>query len=114
MPDPFDVLRSPRRRAVLRLVWGRELAAGEVHRALGDVTFGAVSQHLRALEAAGFVVARRDGRRRLYRAVPEAVGPLRFALEAMWDDALQRLRDEAMRADRASRRAPKEPANDEK
>jgi hypothetical protein len=34
---------SPRRREILRLVWERELAAGAIHAAMPDVTFGAVS-----------------------------------------------------------------------
>jgi regulatory ArsR family protein len=47
-----------------------------------DVTFGAVSQHLRVLEDAGLVSVRRDGRRRLYQARREQLGPLRAMLEA--------------------------------
>ena len=42
MSLPLDVLASARRREILRLVWRREHAAGDIHRALGDVTFGAV------------------------------------------------------------------------
>ena len=52
----------------------RERSAGDIHRALGDLTFGAVSQHLGILERAGLVTARRDGRSRLYQARPG--GPL--------------------------------------
>ena len=92
MPDPLALLVAPRRREILRLVWRAELGAGEIHRALPDVTFGAVSQQLSTLERAGLVVVRRDGRRRFYRARPEALGPVGAALEAMWDDALYRLR----------------------
>ena len=85
-------LSSPRRCEILRLVWREERAAGEIHRALGDVTFGAVSQHLKALEARGLVAARADGRRRLYRANRSALGPVAAMLESMWSDALYRLR----------------------
>ena len=53
---------TPRRREILRLVWQRERSAGEIHRAFGDVTFGAVSQHLRVLSEAGLVTCRREGR----------------------------------------------------
>ena len=62
MAAVFDALAAPRRREILRLVWNREMSAGEIHRALPDVTFGAVSQHLRILESAG-LVARRDAGR---------------------------------------------------
>lgn len=85
-------VEAPRRREILRLVWDEERPAGEVHAAMGDVTFGAVSQHLRRLESAGLVTVRRDGRRRLYRARKSALGPLRGWLERMWDDALYRLK----------------------
>lgn len=92
MLEPLSLLAAPRRREILRLVWRREMGAGEIHRALPDVTFGAVSQQLAVLERAGLVAARREGRRRFYRARPEALGPVAAALEAMWDDALYRLR----------------------
>ena len=81
-------LEAPRRREILRLVWDRERAAGEVHRALGDVTFGAVSQHLKKLEAEGLVVVRRDGRHRYYRADKSGMGPLAQYLETMWRNRL--------------------------
>ena len=92
MAESLALLAAPRRREILRLVWRRELGAGEIHRALPDVTFGAVSQQLAMLERAGLVAARREGRRRFYRARPEALGPVGIALEAMWDDALYQLR----------------------
>jgi DNA-binding transcriptional ArsR family regulator len=88
----LTALASPRRREIVRLVWRAERAAGEIHAALGDVTFGAVSQHLRALAEAGLLESRAEGRRRLYRARPEAFGSWAAALETMWDDALYRLR----------------------
>ena len=100
---------APRRREILRLVWRQEATAGAIHRALPDVTFGAVSQHLRVLSEAGLVAVRREGRQRFYRALPESLGPLRPWLEAMWDDALYRLTiqaelEEARRGPRPARR----------
>jgi DNA-binding transcriptional ArsR family regulator len=86
------VLASPRRRELLRMCWREPQTAGAMHRALGDVTFGAVSQHLRVLEGAGLVDVERQGRNRLYRAKRAALGPLRRWLEAHWDDALYRLK----------------------
>ena len=55
MPAVFEALAAPRRREILRLVWDRERSAGDIHRALDGVSFGAVSQHLRVLETAGLV-----------------------------------------------------------
>jgi DNA-binding transcriptional ArsR family regulator len=86
------VLGAPRRREILRLLRAGERSAGEIHRALPDVTFGAVSQHLRVLRGAGLVSVRREGRARVYRGRPQRLGPLRRWLESMWDDALYRLK----------------------
>jgi DNA-binding transcriptional ArsR family regulator len=113
----LQALGAPRRREILRLVWDGERSAGDIHRALGDVTFGAVSQHLRVLEGAALVTGRRDGRKRYYAARKQALGPLRRWLESMWDDALYRLKlqaelEESRRgpeggARRAARRRPR-------
>lgn len=86
---------SPRRCEILRLVWSEELAAGVIHRAMPDVTFGAVSQQLRTLMDAGLVESRSEGRHRLYRARRDAVGPVGRMLEGMWSDALWRLKLQA-------------------
>jgi len=88
--DALQVVAEPRRREILRLVWDRELPAGEIARRF-DVSFPAVSQHLGVLRDAGFVSVRREGRARLYRADRRALGPLRPLLEKMWTDSLDRL-----------------------
>src|SRR4051794_6435995 len=88
--DALQIVSEPHRREILRLVWTRELAAGDIASRF-DVTFGAVSQHLAVLRAAGLVNARRDGNRRLYRADRERLGPLAQLLEAMWSEQLDRL-----------------------
>lgn len=103
---------SPRRREILRLVWNEERTAGDIHRAMPDVTFGAVSQHLRSLADAGVVEARKEERYRYYRARPEALGELRQMLERMWDDAFWRLKlaaelEEARRGPKPKRRREK-------
>ena len=99
--DALQVVSEPRRREILRLVWDKELSAGEIAGQF-DVTFGAVSQHLGILREAGFVRARREGNRRLYRADLEGLGPLAFALEAMWTVTLDRLA-EAVESDSRSK-----------
>ena len=83
---------SPRRREILRLVWDRERAAGDIHAAMPDVSFGAISLQLRALADAGLVSCRQEHRYRYYRARRDALGPVAAALEQMWDDALWRLK----------------------
>ena len=91
----FGAVSSPRRREILRLVWDEELPAGAIHRAMPDVTFGAVSLQLRALMEAGLVDARREGRHRLYRARRDALKHVARILEDLWNDALWRLKLQA-------------------
>jgi DNA-binding transcriptional ArsR family regulator len=91
-PSVLDAIASPRRREILRLVWTEERTAGAIHRAMPDVTFGAVSLQLRALVEAGLIEARSQQRNRFYRARPEALGPAAEILERMWDDALWKLK----------------------
>ena len=88
-------IASPRRREILRLVWDEERSAGDIHRALGDVTFGAVSLQLRALGRAGAVVRRVEGRHRFYRADRRTLASVAALLESMWNDALWKLKLEA-------------------
>jgi DNA-binding transcriptional ArsR family regulator len=111
-PTIFAAIASPRRCEILRLVWRRELAAGEIHAAMPDVSFGAVSLQLRALSEAGLVECRREHKHRFYRARPEALGPVAATLQRMWADALWRLKlqaelEHARRGPRPRRRSPK-------
>lgn len=109
MTTVLRALDTPRRRELLRLCWDQECAAGDLHAAMSDVTFGAVSQHLRVLERAGLVTQRKVGRRRLYRADRRGLGTLRAWLESTWDTALYRLKlqaelEEARRGPRPGKR----------
>jgi DNA-binding transcriptional ArsR family regulator len=104
-PAVLDTLASPRRREILRLVWNEERTAGEIHRSMPDVTFGAVSLQLKVLLDAGLVGVRSNQRNRHYRANREAFGPVGELLERMWDDALWKLKLQAELDE--SRRGPK-------
>lgn len=88
----LHVIASPRRREILRLIWGGERSAGAIAQEMPDVTFGAVSLHLRALVDAGLADVRAEHRHRYYRANREALAPVRALLESMWDDALWKLK----------------------
>ena len=103
-PSTLNAIASPRRREILRLVWRDEMAAGDIHRSMPDVSFGAVSLQLRTLLDAGLVESRADGRHRFYRARREAFGPVGRMLEGMWSDALWRLKLQAELLD--TRRGP--------
>ncbi|HEX5050983.1 MAG TPA: metalloregulator ArsR/SmtB family transcription factor [Planctomycetota bacterium] len=92
MTELLTLLHSPRRREILRLCWDEPRCAGAIRDALPDVTFGAVSQHLKLLRDAGLVEVEKRGRERHYRARRTALGPFRRWLEASWDDALYQLK----------------------
>ena len=94
MDDLLRALAEPRRRDILRLVWGRELAAGDVAEHF-DVTRPAISQHLTVLKEAGLIQERRDGTRRLYLARPERLTEVVRFLETFWDVSLAALRQAA-------------------
>ena len=102
----LSAIASPRRREILRLVWDEEQSAGAIHRAMPDVTFGAVSLQLRALEEAGLVEARAEQRNRFYRARRERLAPVAKILEDMWADALWKLKLAAELEE--TRRGPKQ------
>jgi DNA-binding transcriptional ArsR family regulator len=87
----LDAIASPRRREILRLVWDRELAAGDIA-AQFDVSWPAISQNLQVLRKAGLVTERHEANHRFYRADQAALGSLRAVLEEMWSADLDRLR----------------------
>jgi DNA-binding transcriptional ArsR family regulator len=95
----LKAIAAPRRRAILGLVRDGEVAAGEIA-AHFDVTRPAVSQDLTVLKEAGLVSERRNGTRRLYRARPEGLVPLREFLDELWGDKLEALKREAEREER--------------
>jgi DNA-binding transcriptional ArsR family regulator len=89
--DPLSALSSPRRREILRMVWGRERSAGQIASAF-DVTWPAISQNLRVLKESGLVTERRVGTSRLYKADRSALRPLEAYLRSMWARDVDRLR----------------------
>ena len=64
--DVFHAIAHPARRAILIKLREKEHAANELAEPF-QMTFAAISQHLRILEEAELVSARRDGRYRFYR-----------------------------------------------
>ena len=94
MEAALKAIAAPHRRHILSLVRDDELSAGEIA-AHFDVTRPAVSQHLTVLKEAGLVDERRNGTRRLYRARPAGLLPIREFLEEFWDERLEALKREA-------------------
>jgi DNA-binding transcriptional ArsR family regulator len=66
-----------------------------------ELSYAGVSQHLALLRDAGLVSVRREGKRRLYRADREGLGPLVDFLEAFWAGRLDRLATLAEEAERS-------------
>jgi DNA-binding transcriptional ArsR family regulator len=104
MQRSIEAIADPRRREILQLVHAAELPAGAIAGHFRDVSRPAISQHLRVLREAGLLDERREGTRRLYRARPQALAPLREFLDQFWDERLKLLRTEAESEQRRRRR----------
>ena len=83
----MHALGDPTRRAIFELLADGPRAVGEIASEL-PVTRPAVSQHLKVLKAAGLVIDRPDGTRRLYEMNPEGVGALRAYFDRFWNRSL--------------------------
>ena len=70
MESSFAILAEPNRRTILRLLASSERSVGEIERRL-RMPQTSVSKHLRVLREAGFVEARVEAQRRVYRLRPE-------------------------------------------
>jgi DNA-binding transcriptional ArsR family regulator len=66
----FAIVAEPNRRAILSLLLSSERSVGELEREL-SLSQPAVSKHLRLMREAGFVEARIEAQRRVYRLRPE-------------------------------------------
>jgi DNA-binding transcriptional ArsR family regulator len=66
----FTIIAEPNRRAILSLLAASERSVGEIERRL-RMPQTSVSKHLRVLRDAGFVEARVEAQRRVYRIRPE-------------------------------------------
>lgn len=89
----FRALADPTRRALFERLTRGEATVKELTARL-DVSQPAVSQHLKALRAAGLVLERQEGRFVRYRVRRSGLRPLVRWIEhyqAFWLDRLQRL-----------------------
>jgi DNA-binding transcriptional ArsR family regulator len=94
--DAFTAVADGRRREILELLRdGRERPAGAIAAAF-DVSWPAISRHLRLLKESGLVTERRSGRERLYTLersrIREVFGSWVAAFDAMWAENLESLR----------------------
>ena len=109
MESSFAILAEPNRRSILSLLASSERSVGEIERRL-RMPQTSVSKHLRVLREAGFVEARVEAQRRVYRLRPEPLmevdawlAPFRREWTAHVD-ALERHLD---RMEKASRKGKK-------
>ncbi len=92
----LDALGDPTRRQVFKRLRSGALSVRQIAEGV-DVSRPAVSQHLKVLKAAGLVVVRPEGTRRLYKVDTKAVHALRAWLDDFWDDTLSAFKQAAER-----------------
>ena len=83
----FAALADGTRRQVFERLASGPSAVGDLAAGL-PVSRPAVSQHLKALKAAGLVTDRAEGTRRVYQIDPKGLGALRAWLDQFWAVAL--------------------------
>lgn len=108
MMNELTIIGEPRRQRILKLVWDREMSAGDIANDLEDISFGAVSQHLGILVDGGLITVRREGRSRIYRANRGEMGPLEAYLTDFWSRRLDRLKEQAEKLEKKKRREKKD------
>ena len=99
----LDALGDRTRRYVFARLRNRTCSAGELAEGM-NVTRSAVSQHLQVLRAAGLVVVRADGTRRLYQVDRRGVEAMRLWLNGFWDETLGAFKEAAERTASKARR----------
>ena len=92
----LDALGDPTRRAVFKRLRKGNRSVREIADGM-DVSRPAVSQHLKILKAAGLVVVRVEGARRLYGIDARGIKALRDWLDGFWDEALMAFKEAAER-----------------
>jgi len=85
--DAIQALGDPTRRTVFETLREGPRSVGDLARGL-PVSRPAVSQHLRVLEHAGLVRARREGTRNFYSVDGDGLADLREYFQGFWDEAL--------------------------
>jgi DNA-binding transcriptional ArsR family regulator len=96
--NAFAALADPTRREVFERLAHGPRSVGELAAHL-PVSRPAVSQHLKVLKAAGLVVDRPEGARRVYQIDPQGLGQVRAWLDRFWDEALEAFKAEAEKDD---------------
>lgn len=89
----FQSLSDPTRRDILRRVMRNEASVGELVKDY-NISFAAVSKHLKVLEKATLITKRREGRKQMVALRPEALQQADEYLEQyrlMWESRYNKL-----------------------
>jgi DNA-binding transcriptional ArsR family regulator len=89
VPDPFDALGDPKRRAILALLGTHDRSVKQLADAL-PISRPAVSRHLRVLKQAGLVTDRPEGTRRLYALDDDGLDAVQAYIEQVWGETAAR------------------------
>ncbi|WP_236792387.1 helix-turn-helix transcriptional regulator [Amycolatopsis sp. GM8] len=90
MTDPLSAAAEPTRRRILQLLASGSRTVSEIASEF-PVTRSAISQHLLLLAEVGLVEARKVGRERHYRVVPDGLRALQAEIDRFWTDELDQL-----------------------
>ena len=95
LSDIFQSLADATRRDILKRVAKKEMSVGEIAQRY-NLTFAAVSKHLKVLEKAKLVVKRRQGKQQLVTMAPATIKDATNFLEyyqKLWDDRFDALEE---------------------
>ena len=109
MESTFTILAEPNRRTILSLLATSERSVGEIERRL-RIPQTSVSKHLRVLREAGFVEARVEAQKRVYRVRPEAlveVDEWLAPFRRLWTAHVDKLERHLDRMDQTSKKGHK-------
>jgi DNA-binding transcriptional ArsR family regulator len=89
----FGSLADPTRRDILTRVARRDLSVGEIAKSY-DLTFAAISKHLKVLERAQLIIKRRRGKEQIVTLAPDALAKADEYLEQyrqLWEERFDAL-----------------------
>jgi DNA-binding transcriptional ArsR family regulator len=109
MESTFGIIAEPNRRAILSLLASSERSVSDIEDEL-RMPQPSVSKHLRVLRDAGFVEARVDAQRRVYRIRPEPLMEVEAWLapfKRFWSNHVDRLEEHLDRMEPTPRKKRK-------
>jgi DNA-binding transcriptional ArsR family regulator len=91
----FSSLADPTRRDILQQVRRRELSVGEIAKRY-NLTFAAISKHLKVMQRANLIVKRRRGKEQMVSIAPKTLAEADEYLrqyQQLWENRLDALED---------------------